>query len=94
MIQSMGRAMATAGAAGCVYALYLLAGKGWAILLGSFIVYVVGYHIMMNRRGVPRDLIAGEDLDASVLCRIGADGRVYMSGAQQNDARTQDRGMN
>lgn len=39
-----------ASAAATVYALYLLAGRGWALLCAAFIVYTLGYHLY-NKSG-------------------------------------------
>lgn len=73
----LGKVLIVLSLAGVVYGVYLAAGKGWAVLLGSFCVYVAGYHLTLRRKPPRKSLRAGEDLEPGTLCHVGPDGRVY-----------------
>jgi hypothetical protein len=75
----IGRVLIGAGAAGTVYALYLLAGRDWALLVGSVIVYVVGYNLLVTHR-------------APVVGEARSDGSASLEGYRRSSATK--RGLN
>jgi Ca2+/Na+ antiporter len=50
MNKALGILLILISAALSLYAVYLLAGNGWAMLAGAFLLYCVGYHMVTAKR--------------------------------------------